>query len=176
MGILVRTQNIFIAISLVKLNHSHRKYSRKKFYRKTFLKCYMVCIEEATCYTSGKPFLAVVHAKLGCCWEINRGNIVSDSLSGILLQTQQPVHMNCSTKQLSARILAIIQEVLGINVLHTVMGKGDSPRGSKTLGIGWWGTPQGLLKNSDLYFLFQLSGYILLFQSLFSPKVQICLK
>ena len=27
MGTLVRTQNIFIAISLVKLNHSHRKYS-----------------------------------------------------------------------------------------------------------------------------------------------------
>ena len=27
---LVRTKNLFIAISLVKLNHSHRKYSRKK--------------------------------------------------------------------------------------------------------------------------------------------------
>ena len=39
MGTLVRTKNIFIAISLVKLNHSHRKYSRKKFYRRIFLKC-----------------------------------------------------------------------------------------------------------------------------------------
>ena len=39
MGTLVRTKNVFIAISLVKLNHSHRKYSRKKFYRRIFLKC-----------------------------------------------------------------------------------------------------------------------------------------
>ena len=39
MGTLVRTKNIFIAISLVKLNHSHRKYSRKKFCRRIFLKC-----------------------------------------------------------------------------------------------------------------------------------------
>ena len=30
MGTLVRTKNLFIAIYLVKLNHSHRKYSRKK--------------------------------------------------------------------------------------------------------------------------------------------------
>ena len=30
----MRTKNLFIAISLVKLNHSHRKYSRKKFYRR----------------------------------------------------------------------------------------------------------------------------------------------
>ena len=39
MGTLVRSKNIFVAISLVKLNHSHRKYSRKKFYRRIFLKC-----------------------------------------------------------------------------------------------------------------------------------------
>ena len=39
MGTLVRTKNLFIAISLVKLNHSHKKYSRKKFYRRIFLKC-----------------------------------------------------------------------------------------------------------------------------------------
>ena len=39
MGTLVRTKNLFIAISLVKLNHSHRKYSREKFYRRIFLKC-----------------------------------------------------------------------------------------------------------------------------------------
>ena len=36
----MRTKNLFIAISLVKLNHSHRKYSRKKFYRRIFLKCH----------------------------------------------------------------------------------------------------------------------------------------
>ena len=41
MATLVRTKNLFIAISLVKLNHSHRKYSRKKFYRRIFLKWYM---------------------------------------------------------------------------------------------------------------------------------------
>ena len=40
-GTLVNTQHLFIAISLVKLNHSHRKYSRKKFYRRIFLKCNM---------------------------------------------------------------------------------------------------------------------------------------
>ena len=39
MGTWVKTHNLFIAISLVKLNHSHRKYSRKKFYRRIFLKC-----------------------------------------------------------------------------------------------------------------------------------------
>ena len=38
-GTLVKTQHLFIAISLVKLNHSHRKYSRTKFYRRIFLKC-----------------------------------------------------------------------------------------------------------------------------------------
>ena len=35
MGTLVRTKNFFIAISLVKLNHSHRKYSRKRCYRRS---------------------------------------------------------------------------------------------------------------------------------------------
>ena len=40
MGTLVRTKNLFIAISLVKLNHSHRKY---KFYRRIFLKCKLQC-------------------------------------------------------------------------------------------------------------------------------------
>ena len=39
MDISVRTQNLFIFISLVKLIHSHRKYSRKKFFRWRFPKC-----------------------------------------------------------------------------------------------------------------------------------------
>ena len=39
MDISVRTQNLFIFISLVKLIHSHRKYSRKNFFRWRFLKC-----------------------------------------------------------------------------------------------------------------------------------------
>ena len=39
MGTLVRIKNLFMTISLVKLNHSHRKYSRKKLYRRIFLKC-----------------------------------------------------------------------------------------------------------------------------------------
>ena len=38
-GYFSENKNLFIAISLVKLNHSHRKYSRKKFYRRIFLKC-----------------------------------------------------------------------------------------------------------------------------------------
>ena len=41
----MKTQNRFIAISLVKLNHSHIKYSRKKFYRRIFLKL-MPCLTE----------------------------------------------------------------------------------------------------------------------------------
>ena len=48
MGTLVRTKNLFIAISLVKLNHSHRKYGRKKFYRRIFLKCQEVQTTEAS--------------------------------------------------------------------------------------------------------------------------------
>ena len=39
MDISVRTQNLFIFISLVKLIHSHRKYSRKNFFRWRFPKC-----------------------------------------------------------------------------------------------------------------------------------------
>ena len=39
MGTFIRTKNLFIAISLVKLNHSHRKYSRKWLYRRIFLRC-----------------------------------------------------------------------------------------------------------------------------------------
>ena len=39
MDISVRTQNLFIFISLVKLIHSHRKYSRKNFFRWKFPKC-----------------------------------------------------------------------------------------------------------------------------------------
>ena len=45
MDISVRTQNLFIFISLVKLIHSHRKYSRKNFFRWRFPKCNVHSVE-----------------------------------------------------------------------------------------------------------------------------------
>ena len=47
MDISVRTQNLFIFISLVKLIHSHRKYSRKNFFRWRFLKCNVTLVSKS---------------------------------------------------------------------------------------------------------------------------------